>query len=315
MAFRGKRKGEHRIFVSYRRRGDSAGYGGRIAEKMIEYFGNKQCFLDVEDIEAGVDFETTITEAVNTCDVIVIVIGPDWTTQTDDKGSQRLRDPQDFVRIEVSVALQRNIRIIPVLVGGAQMPNLEELPEVLEGLTRRQYHELTDTRWEYDIEKLCNSIQSIGIKGCSPAQRAATRQKRKMIVWIACSCIGVFLLMAAVLFYKFNEQKPPTIPTENGGYVRTEPAEIEEKINKPNVNIMDALERLYDQGNNDRFTHQTTMWYNLEGYLRHRVEEGTLPVSNIPVINMIIERNYPDLIDPGIKYTCVEWTQLLSRLR
>ena len=40
-----------------------------------------------------------------------------------DKDNQRrLDDPNDFVRIEIEAALERNVRVIPVLVDGATMP-------------------------------------------------------------------------------------------------------------------------------------------------------------------------------------------------
>src|SRR5262249_25968863 len=81
----GKRN-QPKIFISYRRHGEGAGYGGRIADKLVEHFGPEQCFRDVEDIESGVDFVTTIEQAVGGCEVLIAVIGPDWITQTNDKG-------------------------------------------------------------------------------------------------------------------------------------------------------------------------------------------------------------------------------------
>ena len=158
--------------MSYRRRGEGAGYGGRVADKLVEHFGVGQCFRDVDDIESGVDFVKTIQEAVGTCEVLVAIIGPDWTTQTDARGTRRLDDPKDFVRLEVAAALQRDIRVIPVLVGGADIPSEHELPDVLSALSRRQVHELTDTRWEYDITKLVTSIESIGIRPLSRSKGA-----------------------------------------------------------------------------------------------------------------------------------------------
>ncbi len=156
-----------RIFISYRRRGEGAGYGGRIADRLVEHFGVGQCFRDVDDIESGVDFVKTIQEAVGACEVLIAVIGPDWITQTDVRGNRRLDDPRDFVRLEIAAALQRDIRVIPVLVGGADIPTEQELPDVLSALSRRQVHELTDTRWEYDVTKLIAAIESIGIKAHS----------------------------------------------------------------------------------------------------------------------------------------------------
>jgi len=177
-----------RIFVSYRRHGEGAGYGGRLADKLVEHFGANQCFRDVEDIESGVDFVQTITDAVGTCEVLIAVIGPDWTTQTGEKGKPRLEDPQDFVRIEVAAALERNIRVIPVLVGGAPMPKAKELPEVLEGMSRRQAHELSDTRWVYDVGELLKAIESIGIL---PTKKKSHRWNWKVATGILVVVLGI----------------------------------------------------------------------------------------------------------------------------
>ena len=42
------------------------------------------------------------------------------------------------MRLEIMTALTRNVRLIPVLVSGASMPRANELPDVLQPLTRRQ---------------------------------------------------------------------------------------------------------------------------------------------------------------------------------
>ena len=88
-----------------------------------------------------------------------MVIGPKWVAITDAHGRRRLDDPGDFVRMEVGRALSRGVRVIPVLVEDARMPRAAELPEELQALTRRQYHELSDSRWEYDVGKLIETIE------------------------------------------------------------------------------------------------------------------------------------------------------------
>jgi hypothetical protein len=39
--------------------------------------------------------------------VLLAVIGPTWATVTDAEGRQRLKDPEDFVNIEVEAGLTR----------------------------------------------------------------------------------------------------------------------------------------------------------------------------------------------------------------
>ena len=125
------------IFISYRR-DDSAGYAGRLYDRLSAHFGTDQVFMDVAGIELGTDFVTAIEQAVGSCKVLIVVIGDEWLTTTDAAGRRRLDDPHDFVRLETSVALEREIRVVPVLVGGALMPRAEELPPELKSLARRQ---------------------------------------------------------------------------------------------------------------------------------------------------------------------------------
>ncbi|RNC67183.1 MAG: toll/interleukin-1 receptor domain-containing protein [Desulfuromonadales bacterium] len=145
------------IFISYRRQ-DSAGWAGHLTDRLKEQFGAANIFMDIEAIEAGVDFVEAITTAVSSCQVLLAIIGPQWLTLKDPQGRRRLDNPEDFIRLEISAALSRNVRVVPVLVGGAVMPEPDELPEDIRQLTRRQAHELTDSRWDYDVEQLIKTL-------------------------------------------------------------------------------------------------------------------------------------------------------------
>jgi hypothetical protein len=146
-----------KIFLSYRR-DDSAGYAGRVAERLSDTFGHINVFRDVDDIKPGVDFTEAIGRAVGNCDVLLALIGPRWLTEADTTGARRLDHPQDFVRIEISSALERKVRVIPVLVQKAEMPAEELLPEPLKPFALHQAIELSDTRWDYDVGQLIAAL-------------------------------------------------------------------------------------------------------------------------------------------------------------
>ena len=93
--------------------------------------------MDVDAIEPGLDFVKVLDEQVSGCDVLLAIIGPNWTHAKTSNGQRRLADPDDFVHIELASALQRDIRVIPVLIDGAQMPRADELPKPLRPLVRR----------------------------------------------------------------------------------------------------------------------------------------------------------------------------------
>jgi hypothetical protein len=146
------------IFISYRRE-DSAGHAGRLFDRLRGHCGKDCVFLDVVGIDAGVDFVDTIDKAVGSCDVLLAVIGREWLTCCDKQNRRRLDDPNDFIRAEISSALKRNVRVVPVLVEGAEMPPTDALPEELKRLTRRQAVELRDSRWDADVEALIAALE------------------------------------------------------------------------------------------------------------------------------------------------------------
>lgn len=148
------------IFISYRR-DDSAGYAGRLYDRLSAHFGADQVFMDVEGIELGTDFVTAIEQAVSSCKVLVVVIGDEWLSTTDPAGRRRLEDPNDFVRLETRVALEREIRVVPVLVGGALMPRADELPEELKSLARRQAIEISHKQWEASTRELIRALNTM----------------------------------------------------------------------------------------------------------------------------------------------------------
>ncbi|MGE0350469.1 toll/interleukin-1 receptor domain-containing protein [Hydrogenophaga sp.] len=154
------------IFISYRR-DDSAGYAGRLYDRLVPHFGAHRVFMDVEGIELGTDFVTAIEEAVGSCRVLVVIIGDEWLTTTDAAGRRRLDDPHDFIRLETVTALQRGIRVVPVLVGGALMPRAEELPEDLKPLARRQAIEISHKQWEATTAQLIQALEGILSNGAA----------------------------------------------------------------------------------------------------------------------------------------------------
>ncbi|MBP6708540.1 MAG: TIR domain-containing protein [Candidatus Accumulibacter sp.] len=143
-----------RVFLSYRR-DDSAGWAGRLATDLQKRFGHEAVFQDIDAIEAGEDFVAAIERSLESCSAVLVVIGREWSLITDEKGARRLDNPDDTVRLEVARALARKDRlVIPVLVGGARMPTVDELPLELQALTRRNAFELSANRWEYDLDQL-----------------------------------------------------------------------------------------------------------------------------------------------------------------
>ena len=136
---------------------------------MIAHFGEDQVFIDIDQIEPGEDFVEAINRKVGTCDIAIVAIGPNWLRATDASGKRRIDDEEDFVRMEIVASLQRKIRVIPVLVGGARMPGKQDLPEALAPLSRRNAIELSETRFHADVNRLIEAIE----KSFAAAERTA----------------------------------------------------------------------------------------------------------------------------------------------
>ena len=196
------------IFISYRRE-DSAGWTGRLSEHLKERFGADSIFMDIDTIEPGVDFTEALKKAVNSCDVLLAIIGPKWATATNASGTRRLEDPADWVRTEIATALTRKIRVIPVLVGGASVPTIEQLPDDLDALAQRQAHELADTRWHYDVEQLVKSLPAA--RQIPPTRPGATPEVASTGP-LKLTVIGV--LVVAIAFIAWITLKPgaPSVP-------------------------------------------------------------------------------------------------------
>ncbi len=146
------------IFISYRRT-DSAGYAGRLYDHLDQYLDAHSIFMDIDNIPPGEDFVQVIEKAVDQCDTMLVLIGPQWLTAATESGERRLDDSHDFVRLEISTALQRDIRVIPILVNQASMPRTDDLPTDLQPLTRRNAVSLSNERFREDVQRLMQALQ------------------------------------------------------------------------------------------------------------------------------------------------------------
>src|SRR5262249_18922492 len=98
-------------------------------------------------------------EQLAACIAFIAVIGPRWLTARGNDGNPRLDNPKDYVRLEIEAALKRDIRVIPVLVDGASMPQPSDLPPSLQALARRNAVEIAHHRFVADCDDLARGIK------------------------------------------------------------------------------------------------------------------------------------------------------------
>ncbi|HZP86097.1 MAG TPA: toll/interleukin-1 receptor domain-containing protein [Burkholderiales bacterium] len=218
------------IFISYRRE-DSAGFAGHLVEDLKQAFEPQQIFRDIEAIEAGTDFVDAINRAVSSSSVILVMIGPHWLTATGKSGQRRLDEENDFVRLEVQAGLSSNARVIPVLVGGASMPAENDLPPSIRALARRQAHEITERRWDYDVEQLFATLERVpGVakrKKAAPAVSTTAPAKGGMS-WMTKAVIGVLAVAGAgaILGSLGGKQEEPNLARPNAESASISPAPV-----------------------------------------------------------------------------------------
>ena len=149
-----------KVFVSYRR-DDSADITGRICDKLVAHFGRDAIFFDDGSIPAGTDFPKVIRDAAQNCQVMLVVIGKKWIYAADEEGQRRLEKPDDYVRLEVEVALKHARRVIPVLVHNTQMPGKQFLPPNIQPLALRDGRSVrTGSDFHGDMERLLTELNA-----------------------------------------------------------------------------------------------------------------------------------------------------------
>lgn len=145
-----------RVFLNYRR-DDADAYAGRIHESLTRALGESEVFMDTFSLQAGEVFSWTIQQAVAHADALIMLVGPKWMTLTNEDGRPRILAEWDFVRREIVAALDRGIAVLPVLLPGAQIPEVRDEP--LRYLPDFQFQTLSGNRhWQADMDDLVNAL-------------------------------------------------------------------------------------------------------------------------------------------------------------
>ena len=193
-----------KIFINYRR-DDSRADSGRLFDRLVSRFPGK-VFRDVASLEPGVEWHEAIARVLDQTDACIVVIGKDWVRITDAAGRRRLDDPRDTVRQEVVSALERKMRVFPVLVGGAKMPQEEELPADLRALCRRNALEITEQDWDEDFDKLLKALEvSLGRR--SKPQEGTKRSRLTPWVSAAAATLAALIVLALYMM-SYNSSSP-----------------------------------------------------------------------------------------------------------
>jgi hypothetical protein len=162
------------IFISYRK-ADTQAVVDRLADKLKSAFSAAAVFKDDRDLRAGERWPDRLRQEVLICDVLLAVIGGSWLTALDEDGRRRLDDPDDWVRQEISTALDHGKRVIVLLVDGTKMPTRRGLPancslQQLPDLQALQLRSGADS--EADLGRLIEELH-VGLRAAGEKESTA----------------------------------------------------------------------------------------------------------------------------------------------
>ncbi len=151
------------IFISYRI-SDSLDMVDRLDADLTREFGPDAVFRDKSRLHGGHDWTHELENNAKTRPVMLVVIGATWQSTTcpedDWKGVPRLWHPDDWVRKEITLALDAGKLVIPVFLNNATMPAEGWVANCkLERLYKKQGERLRSTDYHNDVNKLIEVLR------------------------------------------------------------------------------------------------------------------------------------------------------------
>jgi hypothetical protein len=199
-----------KLFISYRR-DETPVSAAWLYEVLVERFGEPNVFMDLK-FKPGENFVERTSEVVGACHILLVVMGPHWATPDGGNGAGSIKDPDDFVRLETEIAMERNdVSVLPVLVGGAKMPHRDELPDKIRGLTDIQAKQLTNERRAEDMKELVGRVEELlppetvvhrvprPTRPSRPAKKREPKDERRPRWQIAVAAVAAVAVAAVVL--------------------------------------------------------------------------------------------------------------------
>jgi TIR domain len=150
-----------RVFLSFRK-ADSRWMRDRVYRALAERFGAGAIFKSGESIPAGADFAQILRRQAAECELMLVLIGPDWLDVGGNDGSRAIDRDHDWVRVEIATALKAGNRVVPVLLGDATMlPEAAVLPAEIADLARLQFLRVPETHLEQGLDHLCTAMTAL----------------------------------------------------------------------------------------------------------------------------------------------------------
>jgi hypothetical protein len=186
-----------KLFISYRR-GDSAVFTGRLYDRLIQYYGTGRVFLDIDSIPTAVDFRTSVRNHLRSSGVVIAVIGRHWLGIENE--SRRIDEPEDYVRLEIELALSENKPIVPIYCDETEPLPPSLLPESIRRVSYLNALSVDPGRdFDHHVARLRGEINQIIYS--SPTKRIENLMRRlfKTFKW---KMLGLSIAVGAIGFFR-----------------------------------------------------------------------------------------------------------------
>ncbi|MFI8391956.1 toll/interleukin-1 receptor domain-containing protein [Streptomyces sp. NPDC085540] len=147
------------VFINFRR-ADTGATGPHIDTALRSEFGGQAAFRDQRSLRAGRDYREQLERGIRKCDLLLVVMGAHWASVRDDAGRRCIDREEDWVRKEIALALTYKLPVMPVLVDGAKLPSIHELPEDIQSLVHQQVVYFRPHQEHIDFPPLFDAIRA-----------------------------------------------------------------------------------------------------------------------------------------------------------
>jgi pterin-4a-carbinolamine dehydratase len=164
------------VFVSYRRDPDllRAELVTRVIETALNRSGRDRVrvFRDIR-MRLGTRWPDEVRAQLLAAKVVLVLIGPGWLAAKDQFARRRIDQADDWVRLEIEMALANGKAIVPVAFGEA-LPSAEALPESIRDLLSWQAAVVRKANIDADMQPvLAELLRQIDDEEATPSRQLA----------------------------------------------------------------------------------------------------------------------------------------------
>ncbi len=157
------------VFLSYRRADNECGLVTRLHDELAGRLPQVRHFLDISDPDPELHVPTRLRAAIRNAPVLLALVGHHWLGRRGEPNvrarSSRIKQPDDFVRMEIAEALAGSVPIVPVVMAGAPMPTKRQVPTDIQLLlSAKPRLTLDDSTFRRDVHRIVASITRVHIR-------------------------------------------------------------------------------------------------------------------------------------------------------